>query len=215
VILEQPNDKSFVSIALARTDERIRADKPISPGFLFATLLWQPVAERWRRAVERGEHTIPALADAIDSVIADQGDQLAITRRYQADMREIWMMQPRFERRIGRSPWNLVEHIRFRAGYDFLLLRCDSGEVPQELGQWWTEFQEADSQEREALIAEAKNRSGESGPRKRRKRSSSGRKKPLSNIETSAHAADLEAGMAGGAGATSRPHSGPGNGRPA
>jgi poly(A) polymerase len=177
VILDQPDDESFVSIALARTDERIRTGKPISPGFLFATLLWQPVAERWRAATERGEHTIPALADAIDSVIAEQGDQLAITRRFQADMREIWMMQPRFERRSGRSPWNLVEHMRFRAGYDFLLLRCQSGEVPEELGRWWTDFQEGDSERREELIAQAKGRTPEAGARKRRRRSSSGRKK--------------------------------------
>jgi poly(A) polymerase len=172
VILEQPNGESFVSIALARTDERVREDRTISPGFLFATLLWQPVAARWREAIARGEHAIPALGEAIDSVLTEQGEQLAITRRFIADMREIWMMQPRFERRSGRSPWGLVEHMRFRAGYDFLLLRCESGEVPAELGRWWTDFQGADSEQREALIAAAQGQGGSAGPRKRRKRSS-------------------------------------------
>src|SRR5690606_26664615 len=177
VILEQPDGKSFVSLALERTDERVRADRTISPGFLFATLLWQPVAVRWREGVARGAPAIPALADAIDSVLDEQGNRLAITRRFLADMREIWMMQPRFERRTGRSPWDLVEHLRFRAGYDFLLLRCQSGEVPEELGRWWTDFQEADSEGREELIAQAKGRTPEAGARKRRRRNSSGRKK--------------------------------------
>jgi len=174
VILEQPDGESFVSIALARTDERVRSDRTISPGFLFATLLWEPVAARWRERVARGEPAIPALSDAIDSVIDEQGNRLAITRRFLADMREIWMMQPRFERRTGRSPWGLVEHLRFRAGYDFLLLRGQAGEVPDELCRWWTDFQGADAGQREALIAQAQSAragGGAGGPRKRRRRS--------------------------------------------
>ncbi len=171
VILEQPDGESFVSIALAHTDERIRESRTISPGFLLATLLWQPVATRWQAAVARGEHAIPALGDAIDAVLAEQGEQLAITRRLVGDMREIWMMQPRFERRSGRSPWGVVEHMRFRAGYDFLLLRCESGEAPEELGRWWTDFQGGDNVQREELIAAAENRPGGEGPRKRRRRS--------------------------------------------
>ena len=181
VILEQSDGKSFVSIALERTDERVRADRTISPGFLFATLLWQPVAARWREGVARGAPAIPALGDAIDSVLDEQGNRLAITRRFLADMREIWMMQPRFERRTGRSPWGLVEHLRFRAGYDFLLLRCQSGELPEEIGRWWTDFQGADNEQREALIAAAQASRSAGGPgsgagaRKRRRRS--GRKR--------------------------------------
>ena len=181
VILEQPDGKSFVSLALERTDERVRAERTISPGFLFATLLWQPVAVRWREGVARGAPAIPALADAIDSVLDEQGNRLAITRRFLADMREIWMMQPRFERRTGRSPWGLVEHLRFRAGYDFLLLRCQSGELPEEIGRWWTDFQGADNEQREALIAAAQTSRSAGGPgsgagaRKRRRRS--GRKR--------------------------------------
>jgi poly(A) polymerase len=172
VILEQPDGESFVSIALARTDERIRSDRTISPGFLFATLLWKPVAARWQARLAAGEPSIPALADAIDDTLAEQGDRLAITRRFLADMREIWMMQPRFDKRTGRSPWGLVEHLRFRAGYDFLLLRCESGEVSEELGRWWTDFQGADAEQRTALIESAQARGeGSAGPRKRRRRS--------------------------------------------
>ncbi|MFA7664546.1 MAG: polynucleotide adenylyltransferase PcnB [Burkholderiaceae bacterium] len=174
-IFEKPGDSSFAVLALQRTDERVRAERTISPGFLFATLLWEPVSTRWRKAVADGTPAVPALADAIDSVLHAQGSQLAITRRYLADMREIWMMQPRFERRSGRAPWGLVEHMRFRAGYDFLLLRCEAGELPDEIGRWWTDFQGADNEQRQALIASAQAHrppgSG-SGSRKRRRRSS-------------------------------------------
>jgi poly(A) polymerase len=86
-------------------------------------------------------------------------------------MREIWMLQPRFERRTGRTPYALLEHIRLRAGYDFLLLRCDAGELPAELGDWWTEFLDAAPDERAALIARASDSGEGSGPRKRRRRS--------------------------------------------
>lgn len=152
VILGQPDDTNFVPAALAATDARVLADKSVSPGFLFAALLWQPVRIRWRKRTERGEHTIPALTAAIESVLDEQAGRLAIQRRFIADMREIWMMQPRFERRVGRSPHTLVAHKRFRAGWDFLMLRCESGEMPAELGDWWHEFAHADAPRRQEML---------------------------------------------------------------
>ena len=199
VILEQPDGESFVSIALANTDERVRKGRTVSPGFLFATLLWEPVAQRWREWQAKGEPTVPALAAAIDSVLAEQGEQLAITRRYMADMREIWMMQPRFERRHGRSPWGLVEHMRFRAGYDFLLLRCEAGKVPEELGRWWTDFQGGDSEQREALIAEAQSQGAGGSGRKRRRRSSRKSRGSGRSGSGEANGAADSAAMSGGA----------------
>jgi len=172
VILEQPDGERFVTTALERTDQRVLAGKPISPGFLFASLLWQPVNARWQTALAQGKPSIPALAEAIDDVLDRQAAQLAIQRRHQSDMRDIWMMQPRFERRTGRSPFALLEHLRLRAGYDFLLLRCDAGEIPAELGQWWTAFMESDGTERAEMVREAAasgSRSG-SGTAKRRRR---------------------------------------------
>jgi poly(A) polymerase len=171
MILEQPDGERFVTTALERTDQRVLAGKPISPGFLFASLLWQPVRIRWQQTVAAGAPTIPALSDAIDAVLDEQAEKLAIQRRHIADMREIWMLQPRFERRTGRTPYALLEHIRLRAGYDFLLLRCDAGELPAELGDWWTEFLDAAPDERAALIARASDSGEGSGPRKRRRRS--------------------------------------------
>jgi poly(A) polymerase len=75
-------------------------------------------------------------------------------------MRDIWSMQPRFERRVGKAAYKLLEHPRFRAGYDFLLLRCQSGELDMELGDWWTAFYEGDGSEREHLIASLSNAPG-------------------------------------------------------
>ncbi len=134
VILEQPAGERFVLQALARTDERVRAGKSISPGFLFATLLWHDVLVKWNARTARGEHRIPALNSAIDDTLDVQTEKLAIQRRFVSDMREIWGLQPRFERRSGRSAFRLLEHLRFRAGYDFLLLRAAADEVPSRVG---------------------------------------------------------------------------------
>jgi poly(A) polymerase len=126
IIFEQPDGERFINEALTRTDERVLDGKSISPGFLFATLLWQQVRVRWQQRTQAGEHVIPSLLTAIDSVVDEQCENLSIQKRIAADMREIWSLQPRFERRQGRSPSRLIEHLRFRAGYDFLMLRCDT-----------------------------------------------------------------------------------------
>jgi len=169
LILEQPDDERFVTAALAATDARVRAGKTTSPGFLFASLLWQPVRVRWQAAVARGEHSIPALSAAIDSVLDEQAERIAIQRRFIADMREIWMTQARFERRTGRSPHTLVAHPRFRAAWDFLQLRCQSGEAPAELGDWWSTFADADADEREAMLARAPKPAGGAAKKRRRR----------------------------------------------
>jgi len=107
----------------------------------------------------------------IDDALDAQTEKLAIQRRFVSDMREIWGLQPRFERRSGRSPFRLLEHLRFRAGYDFLLLRAAADEVPAELADWWTRFAHAGMEEREALLQEATLGSPEGAGKKRRRRS--------------------------------------------
>ena len=165
VILEQPLGEKFVMLALADTDERVRAGKGISPGFLFATLLWHEVLAHWEKLKADGETKIPALYQAMDTVLDVQGEKLAITRRIAGDIKDIWSLQPRFESRSGKRPYALLEHPRFRAGYDFLLLRAESGEIEAELGDWWTRFQNADGEGRaKMLLPQA------AGDRKRRRR---------------------------------------------
>jgi len=134
VVLEQPLGEKFVTLALANTDARIKQGKPVSPGFLFASLLWHQVLEKWHAYQAAGEYPIPALHLAADDVLNAQTEKLALQRKIASDMRDIWAMQPRFERRVGKAPYKLLEHLRLRAGYDFLLLRCASGEIDAELG---------------------------------------------------------------------------------
>jgi len=170
VILEQPKGERFVMLALARTDERVRAGKKVAPGFLFATLLWHEVLGKWNARVAAGEHKMPALEAAIDQIQETQTEKLAIQRRFSSDMREIWTLQPRFERRTGQAPFRLLEHIRLRAGYDFLLIRCAAEEAPAELGEWWTRFLHGSEEQRAALMLEAgKTRTEPTSSRRRRK----------------------------------------------
>ena len=169
VVLEQPMGERFVTLALQSTDDRIRLGKPTSPSFLFACLLWHEVLKLWEEGKARGEYPIPALTTAMDKVLDAQTEKLAIQRRYASDMREIWGLQPRLERRSGRAPWRLIEHLRFRAGYDFLLLRSAAGECDAALGDWWTRFIDADSAGREALQEDVV-ASGAGAPAARKKR---------------------------------------------
>ena len=168
VILEQPLGERFVMLALAETDERVRAGKPVSPAFLFAALLWHEVLAAWKKEQAHGTRPVPALHAAMDAVLDMQTDKLAIPRRFTAVMKEIWILQPRFEQRSGRRPHSLVENIRFRAAYDFLVLRCASGECEKELATWWERFYAAAPDDRAALLLPAD--AAERRPRRRRRR---------------------------------------------
>ncbi|MDB5866955.1 MAG: poly(A) polymerase [Betaproteobacteria bacterium] len=170
VILDQPMGERFVMMSLRNTDARIKNDKSVSPSFLFASLLWHEVLAAWKKLESDGMPQIPALYQAMDQVVQSQAEKLAIPRRYGSDMKEIWVMQPRFLQRNGRRPYRLIENPRFRAGYDFLLLRCASGEVDPAIGEWWTRFQHADETERRELFAQLTGDGAEPQKRKRRKR---------------------------------------------
>jgi poly(A) polymerase len=178
VVMEQPLGEKFVRLALASTDERVQQGKPVSPGFLFASLLWHEVVEKWTAYQAAGEYPIPALHLAADDVLNAQTEKLALQRKIASDMRDIWAMQPRFDRRVGKSPYKLLEHLRFRAGYDFLLLRCASGEIDAEIGEWWTAFMAADGAGREALLAKKPKAEDTAAAKKRpRRRGGRGRQK--------------------------------------
>jgi poly(A) polymerase len=164
VILEQPLGERFVTLALAQTDERVLAERPVSPAFLFAALLWHEVLAAWKAREGRGERALPALEAAMDEVLDTQCAKLAITRKLTATMREVWAMQPRFEQRSGNRAYRVLEAPRFRMAYDFLALRAASGEVPADLEEWWRAFQNADAESRKAMLLP------DTGPRKRRRR---------------------------------------------
>lgn len=169
VIFEQPLGERFVKLALQRTDERILADKGVSPAFLFAALLWHEVLAAWNIARDRGTPPVPALHDAMDQVLSVQAEKISIPRRFCADMKEIWLLQWRFDQRSGKRPYRVLENPKFRAGYDFLVLRAESGEVPSELSEWWTRFPDAPEDERAEMIAGLGKAAG-GAPAKRRRR---------------------------------------------
>ena len=178
VILEQPMGEKFVWLALENTDARVRAGKTISPGFLFACLLWHEVLANWSARKEQGEHSQPALFEAMDEVLASQAEKLAITRRIAGDITEIWALQPRFEKRAGKAPFRMIEQPRFRAAYDFLRLRAESGELDIELPDWWDAFANANTDDREAMLVAEKRGDGARKRRPRRRKPAGGGEAP-------------------------------------
>jgi len=151
---EQHFPLTLICRGMENTDARITQGKPVTPAFLFALFLWQPV-----------------LQHAGSQIIAEQAGIMALPKRFSLPMREIWMLQLRLERAGGRRSLRVLGHPRFRAAYDFLLLRGEAGEVSTELGEWWTDFQEKNPQQ--AVTSDNKPGQGK-GRRRRRPRSRSG-----------------------------------------
>jgi poly(A) polymerase len=142
---DEDHTRAFIEWALANTAERLKHDQPVSPAYLFAALLWLPLVARVTALREQQGHPDQvAQAQAAEEVIARQTLRVAIPKRFSVPAREIWAMQPRFEHRRGSSPKRLMAHPRFRAAYDFLLLRAQAGEPVQELADWWTEAQKGE-----------------------------------------------------------------------
>src|SRR4051812_14448361 len=163
--LEDPEAGPFAMAALRATDERLAADKPVSPAFLLAALLWGQVEKNLKRFESDGHPTVPALHSAMHEALDQQRDTLAIPRRFDATMKELWLMQPRFLQRGGHRPFRLLEHPRFRAAYDFFALRAESANAPQDIAKWWERFQDATPDQREAMLT-----TDDAGPKKRRRR---------------------------------------------
>ncbi len=150
--LEDPATGPFAMAALQATDERLRADKPVSPAFLLAALLWGRVERRWHELEEKGQPSTPSLHSAMHDALDAQRESLAIPRRFDATMKELWLLQPRFLQRGGTRPFRLLEHPRFRAAYDFFELRAQAGNAPLEAAQWWAQFQDASGEARERML---------------------------------------------------------------
>ena len=142
----------FIESALADTDTRVAEGRSVAPSYMLACLMWHEVRERWQTALAQGAHPLPALQEAIDAVFDARIGDISGRGKLGTDMREIWIMQPRFERRVGSTPFSLIEQPRYRAAYDFLRMRADSGEVEVELADWWEDFALGTPEEREALV---------------------------------------------------------------
>ncbi|MBK5932254.1 poly(A) polymerase [Halochromatium salexigens] len=191
---------TFVSRGLDNTDRRILEGKPVAPAFLFAVLLWEPVRLRYHALLAEGMASAEAIALASHEVASAQQRRVAIQKRFALPMREIWALQPRLERRQGKRPLVLLSHPRFRAAYDFLLLRAEAGETDPELAEWWTRFQDVDAAERTRMLSS-------SAPRKRKRR----KRKPKAKGEAVAASAGKEAASEAGVATTAQPRNGQAN----
>jgi poly(A) polymerase len=170
------NAVRLLRLGLEGTDTRVLQDKPVTPTFLFAVLLW-PAIKSAHDSQERGAlQDSQAWFNACDQVVAQQQRRVAIPKRFTIPMTELIAMQPRFERRDGRRALRLLEHPRFRAAYDFLLLRAAAGEADPMLAEWWTHIQTQSPEQRIASVehASADNKVGSepssSAKRRRRRR---------------------------------------------
>jgi len=160
----------FLAKVLERTDERIQENKGVAPFFLFAALLWEPVRILANAKIKAGDNEVFAYQDAASEVLNRQVRSVAIPRTISMTMREIWTLQPRLERTKGVRPLKLLGHPRFRAAYDFLVLRAETGEAEPELANWWTRFQSANEAEQRAMTREgASSRTGAQRSRSRRR----------------------------------------------
>lgn len=155
--------------ALENTDIRVREGRPVTPAFLFAALLWPALPHRAALLRDKGVAAIPAFQEAAHDVVWQQCQRIAIPKRFTMPMREIWDMQERLPRRNGRRADQLLENPRFRAAYDFLLLRESAGERTNNLGDWWTAYQTANESQRREMIRQLPSKDGNKKPRRRRR----------------------------------------------
>ena len=153
-VVVETADEPFLNLALQDTDRRVGEGKPVAPSFLLSCVLWPDVREGWARRRNRSESVMPALQDAIDDAFNAKIGDVSGRGKLGGDMREIWTMQPRFEKRVGSSPYSMLEQPRFRAGFDFLRLRAQTGEVDLSLAEWWEKFSTAYDDERHVMIEE-------------------------------------------------------------
>ncbi len=151
-LVVQRADQAFVHAALKDTDRRVGEGKPVAPSFLLACVVWADVRDAWARRMAEHQHSHPALQDAIDDAFNARIGDVSGRGKLGGDMREIWLMQPRFEKRTGSAAFGMVEQPRFRAAFDFLRLRADAGEVDELLADWWQEFSMADDNLRQDMV---------------------------------------------------------------
>jgi poly(A) polymerase len=155
-ISKGPNNSSrLLDLALVNTDSRLALGKSVTPAFLFAALLWPVLQNRLAPASPNGDIDYQRHQNAANDVILEQLPFTAVPKRFTIAAKEIWELQLRLARRNKRSIESSFAHPRFRAAYDFLLLREESGEDLGGLGQWWTDFQLADKEQRGELVLSA------------------------------------------------------------
>jgi len=170
---EQNNfPRVFIAKALENSDKRIADEKSVTPYFLMAAFLWEAVQELAKEKMRQGEEESFAYQHAASNVLSVQIKSISIPKRVTQSMREVWLLQLRFEKRVGGKPYRLLGHPRFRAAYDFLLLRAETGGAEMELAEWWTKFQDASDTEQKKMTRPPRKRKAK--PKAKRKNSDNG-----------------------------------------
>jgi poly(A) polymerase len=173
-LLLQPGNREnqFVEQVLTNTDNRINTGQRVTPAFIFAAFMWYPLEERCQQLmVEGGLNHFDAFNLALNDVMHRQIQRIMIPKRFSTPIREIWQLQNRLPKRYGRRAYQMLEHPKFRAAYDFLLLRgqIEGGDL-LELADWWTVFQEADEDKRKTMLEVLRQQEGAPARRPRRNR---------------------------------------------
>ena len=188
-IAKNPAREAFVNRALADTDRRVNEGKPVAPSFLMACVFWHEVSARWQALRDDGEALMPALQAAVDATFDARIGDISGRGKLAADMREIWQMQPRFDKRTGSSPAAMLEQPRFRAAFDFMRLRADAGEIDMELVEWWEDYSLGDDDKRRDLmetarkLAQSRPREPKAAPRDPRPIKAAAAPRPVSGEE--------------------------------
>ncbi|WP_037585740.1 polynucleotide adenylyltransferase PcnB [Stenoxybacter acetivorans] len=163
------DNNNIASLALHNTDRRLRADQSVSVGFVLAAVFWPQLYSSWQEKQQQTK-AAPALNEAISMMRERMDKGWGIPQRFSATMREIWLLQPQFEYRRGARPFRLLTQPRFRAAFDFLVLRSQADEIDAEIVDWWQRFQHADDTERETMIQAAQATEADAPKKKRRRK---------------------------------------------
>lgn len=170
----QTPEAKLLTLAMRNTDRRLAQGKTVTPAFLYGAILWAPLQKQLQKSLDGKLPTLPEQQEAANQVILNQIKITAIPKRFSIATREIWELQLRLQVRTRRAAETVYDHPRFRAGYDFLLLREEAGEELGGIGQWWTDFQIADKNQQEQMLEGL----GKGGGTKRRRRRKPNRKPP-------------------------------------
>ncbi|MEP0354251.1 polynucleotide adenylyltransferase PcnB [Paraglaciecola sp.] len=173
LVHQEGKESKFVELVLTNTDNRINTGQRVTPAFIFAAFMWYPLEERCQQLMaEGGLNHFDAFNLAMNDVMHRQIQRIMIPKRFSIPVRDIWQLQNRLPKRYGRRAYQMLEHPKFRAAYDFLLMRgqIEGGQL-LELADWWTDFQEADEGSRKNMLNVLREKEGGATrrPRKRRK----------------------------------------------
>ncbi|MDD2759981.1 MAG: polynucleotide adenylyltransferase PcnB, partial [Methylomonas sp.] len=163
----------FLIRALENSDLRYAEGKSLTPYFLLAALMWEPLQMAASRLIEQGENETIAYQNAANEVLTRQIKITAMPRHITQSMRDVWFLQNKFTRTVGSRPYRLLEQPKFRAAYDFLQLRAETGGADPELLDWWTRFQSADDETRRKMTTPSKGGAAKSRGKPRRYRNRS------------------------------------------